>query len=263
MKAALVDIRLVLTLILVSCVLLTLDVQGWLYFPKLVVQTVTVPIQYGVYKSAQTVGKQFDFIFTARFASQENQALRVQLGEILTENAKLARELREVQAQLDQEESLGTITYNLIPARVVGVGRFLIIDQGSSVGIAEGQVVVYKDHLLGMVKTVSPKSSSVMLTSDPDSKIAVFAQNEFGRSRGVLVGQFGSEIILDKILHQEPISSGDLVYSEGLEGLIPRGLIVGSVISVLERENEVFKQAKVKAVFDPGLLDVVFVSRGE
>ncbi len=66
-------------------------------------------------------------------------------------------------------------------------------------------------------------------------------------------------MLLDKVLHQEVVSEKDLVYSEGTEGKFPRGLILGQVTQVFERENEIFKQAKVKPVFGIGDLDLVFV----
>ena len=64
---------------------------------------------------------------------------------------------------------------------------------------------------------------------------------------------------MDKILHEEKIAVGDLVYSEGTEGFLPRGLILGKVTEVLERATQVFKQAKVKSVFDIRDLELVFV----
>jgi cell shape-determining protein MreC len=52
-----------------------------------------------------------------------------------------------------------------------------------------------------------------------------------------------------------------LVYTEGTEEEIPRGLILGKVEDVVVKDNEVFKQAKVKPVFDISNLDIVFVVR--
>ncbi|OGE39700.1 hypothetical protein A3E86_00175 [Candidatus Daviesbacteria bacterium RIFCSPHIGHO2_12_FULL_47_45] len=64
---------------------------------------------------------------------------------------------------------------------------------------------------------------------------------------------------MDKILHGESVADKDLVYSEGSESKFPRGLILGQVIRVEDRQNEVFKQAIVKPVFVVGDLDLVFV----
>ncbi len=97
------------------------------------------------------------------------------------------------------------------------------------------------------------------MASDPDSRLTAFSQSDSGRGKGVLSGQFGSEMLLDKILHEEPIKVGDLVYSEGQEIEIPRGLVLGQVTQLIEKDEEAFKQAKIKPVFNIGDLEVVFV----
>ena len=64
---------------------------------------------------------------------------------------------------------------------------------------------------------------------------------------------------MDKILHEEKIAVDDLIYSEGGEGFLPRGLILGRVSEVTGKENELFKQAKVQPTFDLRDLELVFV----
>lgn len=217
------------------------------------------PISFGIYNTHQNIGKQFYFIFAARFAAQENKALKEQVGQLLSENAFLRRRVGELTSMLSQEQHLDPATYNLLPARPIGLGRYLKIDQGSSSGIKTGQAVVFKDNFLGKISAVSPSAANIQLLSDPDTKVSAFSQNQEGKAKGVLLGKFGTEILMDKILHEEKVAKGDLVYSEGLEGFLPRGLILGRVSQVLERENEVFKQAKVEPIFDIRDLELVFV----
>jgi cell shape-determining protein MreC len=66
-------------------------------------------------------------------------------------------------------------------------------------------------------------------------------------------------MLLDKVLHQEPLQQGDLVYSEGSEIEVPRGLIIGQVSEVRDQDNQVFKTAIVKTNFEPSDLDIVFL----
>ncbi|MDP2672341.1 MAG: rod shape-determining protein MreC [Nanoarchaeota archaeon] len=234
------------------------DILGFLNFPKTVIQTFTVPIQYGLYQGGKTIGNQFEFIVNARTAVKENKALKIQMGELLVENSNLKKDMENDQILLSTYNKLNPKTFDLAPARVIGISRFLTIDQGSNNGIALGQVVVFKDNFVGTVRLVSPKSSQVLLSEDPDSKIAVFSQNDEGRARGILLGQFGSKLLMDKILHEENIKVGDLVYSDGTEGKIPKGLLMGKVTKVLEKPNEIFKQAEVEPIFESQNLDVVF-----
>lgn len=251
--------RLFLILILTSLFLLLLDNTPALTLPKSLLQGITIPIQFGLFKTSQGVGKQFEFVILARTAAQENKAMSERMAQVLSENANLRRELAEARGFLDQQKSLDPLTYNQVPARPISFSRYLTIDKGSMDGIKVGMPVVVKDTYLGQIREVSPKQSSLILPSDPDSKLAAFVTNKNGKARGVLQGQFGSEMLLDKILHEEPVSRGDLVYSEGTEGNLPRGLVLGQVSEVSERQNQIFKQAKVKPVFNISDLDIVFV----
>lgn len=263
MTGKLVNIRPFLILAIFSLFLIVFDLLGWLNIPKSLIQEITLPIQYGFYKTGTQVSQQFKFIFMARYAAQENLALRTQLGELISENATLRKKLTETESLVDQQNSLNPKTYNLLPARPIGLGRYLSLDKGSDDGVVLNQVVVFKDNYLGSIKNITPKISQVQLMLDPDSKIAVFSQGESGKAKGVLQGQFGQQTLMDKILHAENITEGDLVYSAGTEGLLPRGLVMGRVTLVMERQNEVFKQAIVKPVFDITDLELVFIIKDQ
>lgn len=259
LQSLLLHSKLFFSLLLASIFLIIFDSLGLLNLPKSIVQNLTSPLQYGLYKTELSITHQFDFIILARRSAQEHKALTEQMAQILSENANLRRKLAETEGFLNQQNTLSPQTFNMVAARPVGLSRFLLIDKGSDDGLKLSQAVVYKDNYIGKIKSLSSKKAQVMLSSDPDSRIAAFVADQNGKAKGVLLGQFGSDMLLDKILHQEPVSKNDLVYSEGTELEIPRGLIIGQVSEVLDRDNEVFKQAKVKSVFDVTNLDVVFV----
>lgn len=261
MSKVIPNLQLFLTFTFLSFIILLLDNFHLLDFAKSGAFYITNPVSFGIYRTYQNVSRQFFFIYAARLSSQENKALKEQIGTLLSENAKLKQHLAELEAQISQNEFLGPKTYNLIPARPIGLSRYLKIDQGEDNGIKVGEAVVFKDNFVGKVVSVSPKAATIQILADPASKIAAFSQGLGGRAKGILIGQFGTDLNLDKILHEEKIAIGDLVYSEGTEGFLPRGLILGKVVQVLERENEVFKQAKVREVFDIRDLELVFVIR--
>ena len=259
LKVLLHDFKTLLFLLGISTVLVFLDLFQMLSAPKGIVQQVTIPIQYGLYRNFVNVSRQLGFVLSARQAAQENKAKAEQMAQILSENANLRKKLAEAQSFLDQGKTLSDRTFNLIPARPIGFSRFLMIDKGSDDSLKPNQAVVFKDNFIGRTRDIDPKKSRVILVTDPESRISAFSQSDNGRAKGILIGEFGSEMVLDKILHEEPIKIGDLVYSEGQELEIPRGLVLGQVSEVIEKDNEIFKQAKVKPVFEIGDLEVVFV----
>lgn len=259
MSKAFPNLQFFLILILICLLIFGLDSIHWLGFVKTGVSYLTNPISYGLYKTKQQIGNQLFFIVASRTAAKENKALQEQLGVLLSENSSLRTKLAQSQAELQQQSSVSQKTYNLITARPIGLDRFLLIDKGSLDGVALNQAVIFRDSYIGQVIRVTERGASVRLSTDPDSKLSAFASGVSGKAKGVLSGEFGSEMLLDKILHQEPIEVGNLVYSEGLETTLPRGLVLGSVTEVLEKKDQVFKAAKVNPMFNIGDLDLVFV----
>lgn len=259
LQSLLSDFKTFITLIFLSICIILIDNVGFLNLPKSAIQFITIPIQFGLYKTGNSLGNQFEFIFFARTAVNENRALKRQFADVLSENTKLKKELTEAKSILDQQKALNSQNFTMTASRPIGISRYLFIDKGKNDGIKVGQAVVYKDNYLGKIIQVSTSRSQVMLSSDPDSRISAFSSLGTGRAKGVLAGQFGSDMLLDKILHEEQIKVEDLVYTEGTEVEIPRGLVLGRVSEVLERQNEIFKQAKVKNIFNLEDLDLVFV----
>jgi rod shape-determining protein MreC len=253
------DTKIIIFSLLIAVLLFLIDLSGALIWPKGALQQIFTPIQYGLYKTSSQFTRQFEFIVLARRASQENKALSEQLAQVLSENSQLQKKLAETQSLLAQQTTLDVQTFALQAARPIGFSRFLIIDKGESDGLKVGQTVIYKDNYIGQIKEVSPRRSIVSLATDPDTKIAAFVINNNGRAQGILLGQFGSEMLLDKVIHEEPMEKNDLVYTGGTEENIPRGLIIGRVEETVVKDGEVFKQAKVKPIFNLGNLDLLFV----
>lgn len=259
MERLLPNLKLFLSLILLSSLILILDSSHLLTIPKTLFSFLTDPISFGLYETNKNIQKQFYFIFLTRKAGQENKALKEQIAQVLSENATIRKKLAEVESLVSQDKYLNFDTYNLVSAHPIGINRYLKIDKGTSSGIKVGQAVVFNDNYLGKIVQVLERSSSVQLLPDPDSKVAAFSQGLEGKAKGVLLGQFGIDLLMDKILHEEIIKVGDLVYSEGIEEFLPRGLILGRVTKVLEQETQIFKQAKVTPNFDIRDLELVFV----
>lgn len=259
MAKLLPDIKVFLILIFISLIILILENYHLLSGLKTLGYSITNPISFSLYNISNNFQKQFYFIYNLRISAQENRALRQQLGQLLSENASLKRQLSESLSMLSQNQHLDPRVYNLIAAHPVGLDRYLRIDKGTNSAVKIGQAVVYNDNYVGKIIQASEKNANVQLLVDPDSKVAAFSQGLEGKAKGVLVGQFGVDLLMDKILHEEKISKDDLVYSEGTEGYLPRGLILGRVSEVIEKRNEVFKQAKVKPTFDLRDLELVFV----
>lgn len=226
--------------------------------------TVVSPLQYGSYQLSQTLRHEFLFWTNLRNLPPENERLAqrvLQLESRLAELTEVERENEVLRSQLE----IGTLvsSQNLLLAKIIGRSRAdvrgeLMIDQGTA-AVREGDVVVYQNFLLGAVVRVEERRSVVRLTTDPAFRAAALDQDSPDRARGLVRGQFGTRLLLEKILPDESLAVGDTVITSGEDGKFPKGLILGKISRILGQEAEVFKSAELNLMVDIGELEEVFV----
>lgn len=164
----------------------------------------------------------------------ENIKLRLQLAnmsdlEKVTTNALSEnRELRKLLKVTDNLE------YNHITSRLVGtsttpLSSSAIIEVGDNNKIKVNDLVTNQDGLIGKVVNVSSNYSSVMLLSDPSSRVPVVTSSS--RERGILAKQ-GDNILLIYLPEEHGIEVGELVYTSGDGKVYPYGLLVGRIDKV-------------------------------
>ncbi len=176
--------------------------------------------------------------------------VREQLDEARAEVDQLKLE----QADLKERAALATRLESLLsftppPAwfkeggRVIGqrlgpasVLETIMVDKGKVQGVAEDSPVLAPKGLLGRVLRVSPTSCTVLLLTDPNSKIAVRGQKK--RFAGILVGQGrGSPLALRYVNVNALLEEGELLVTSGMDKIFPKGLPVARIKSVARAEG--------------------------
>jgi rod shape-determining protein MreC len=64
------------------------------------------------------------------------------------------------------------------------------------------------------------------------------------------------------IPQEEDVSIGDIVLTSGLGGLMPKGLVIGQVTEVQQKEYETFQTATVRPAVDLTRLELALVITG-
>lgn len=202
----------------------------------------------------------------------------VRRRDLLAENATLADQLVAYQvdrARLDSltaenellKQELGFINEHpteTIPAKIVtGVSdplaQSVIINRGSRDGVRRGLgVVTANGVLVGKVSQAQDNFSTVLLLTDTRSRIAATIQNQ-ERTAGLVEGQYGLSFSMTNIPQDREINPGDLVVTSGLEGEIPRNLLIGRVTSVNHVESNIFKTAILEPVVSLDSLSYLLV----
>jgi rod shape-determining protein MreC len=104
--------------------------------------------------------------------------------------------------------------------------------------------VINSRGLVGRVTEVGPNWSQVLLLIDPVSSVNVVIQNK--RIEGIVRGELGGTLIMERIPQGVVVAPGDLVLTSGLGGKMPPKLVVGQVTEVFQRDLDLFQTAFIR-----------------
>lgn len=189
--------------------------------------------------------------------------------ELQKENKKLLLALakqkeieRENKALRDQFETTNPTPKNLLPAQVIGMKEEeIVIDKGSAEKVQVGEIVVFKDNLVGKVVTVSAHRAVVELVTH--KSISFTAETVNTSALGVIKGKGGNEIFLENVVLSDKLEKNDIVKTKGDldqkgEGY-PPGLVIGRIISVNKKASALFQTGEVQSFIDFSRLQIVFL----
>lgn len=203
-------------------------------------------------------------------------SLRQEIGELEAENARLRAEARTSaynRNRLEEYDGLtaaaGDLGYDLVPARVVGLGpsqafsSTVTIDAGSAAGVRADMTVLNNDGLVGRVLRTTRTTATVLLILDAESVVGgrIGSSMEVGFLRGR--GTVGDDGRLDLELLDESVvpAQGDTVVTWGSDGGGPyvAGVPVGQVTTVYSSLRDTSQRAVIRPYVDFGALDLVGV----
>ena len=198
----------------------------------------------------------------------ENSSLQVENRQLRATNQALRdveREVNRLRHALNYRERS---VFKLVPAVVVARDsstwwRTITINRGKEDGIEGDMPVVTDEGLVGKTTTVSGSISVVLLIADENCKIA--ASVEGTREQGIVSGErvttgVTPSLNLNFLSKQADLKPGQKVYTTGVGGVFPSGLLVGLVKSFRARELDA--QAQLSPGVDLSHLEDVFVVTG-
>ncbi|MEP6822128.1 MAG: rod shape-determining protein MreC [Chthoniobacterales bacterium] len=199
---------------------------------------------------------------------KDNSQLRVENRSLKATNQALRDVEREVNrlrlALAYRERSV----FRLVPAEIVTRDastwwRTVTINRGKDDGIETDMSVVTDQGLVGKTTTVSDTISVVLLISDENCRVA--ANVEGSREQGIVTGERVAGALtpllnLNFLSKQANLQPGQKVYSSGVGGVFPSGLLVGTVKEYKVRDLD--GQARINPAVDLSKLEDVFVVAG-
>lgn len=201
------------------------------------------------------IGSLVDDFNNLKDVRKENDSLKNNIDRIEaieTENIELRREIEALKEELDIDFVL--TDYEKLNATVLSrnIGYWyntLTIDKGTYNGVEKDMVVVNSTGLIGKVIKTTTFTADVRLitTSDTNNKISVSISNGENKLNGLIKSYSYEEnkLEVEGISNTEKVNIGDKVYTSGLGGVFPSGILIGSVDSITTDEYDLAKLIKV------------------
>ena len=124
-------------------------------------------------------------------------------------------------------------------------------------------IVINSKGLIGKIINTTNFTSTVKLitTSDTNSKISVIINGENKNLYGLIYGYNTKEnaILIEGISNTDSVNIGDTIYTSGLGGIFPSGILIGTVKSISTDEYDLSKIIKVKPSADFNNLNYVTI----
>mgnify|MGYP001186912985 CR=1 FL=1 len=150
------------------------------------------------------------------------------LDQLKTENADL-RKLLDLKSNFSTISIAAEVRYKLPDP----YSKKIILDRGMGHKVKVGQPVISADGIVGQVSKVFSSKSEVTLISDANLSVPVFLPRT--KITAITRGNGNSDgFELNFTDLSANIRIGDKIFTSGLDGLYPPGIIVGEVISVFE-----------------------------
>jgi rod shape-determining protein MreC len=151
------------------------------------------------------------------------------------------------------------LRWGFIPARVLyqaapGRPTTVTLAAGSDHGVKVLQPVIAVEGLVGVVQSVSARTSVVSLWTNPD--FAVGAMPEDGSAFGIVSPHGSSEgegyfLVLDNVQYRHQLAAGTKIVASGHGGVHPRMTPIGTVVSELETESGLVRRYLVRPAVRP------------
>ena len=199
----------------------------------------------------------------------------VGLRQVRAENESLKRELAEARVAIQEQQALAararglehllelrdhtdlrTTAANVIGAAATPDFRTITIDKGTRDGLRADMAVVAPAGVVGRVVVPSGRAAKVQLLIDRNAAAGAIIQRS--RAQGVVAGGGDERLTLDNVSEASDVQTGDTVVTSGIEGIYPKGFVIGRVESI-EKNGPAYRRIIVRPAVDFSALEDVLI----
>jgi rod shape-determining protein MreC len=220
------------------------------------------PIQIGAEAASDWIKDIEQMYATMGGFRTENQRLRRRIQELEVEKNSLLEAgatNRRLQQLLDFRARLpsGSVTASIIGNTASSWFQTCLLDKGSADGVKKGMAVVTPLGIVGQVVSETAHTAKVLLITDPNSGVDALVQRT--RARGIVSGSLENVTIMKYVKRSEDIQEGDRLITSGVDGVFPKGLMVGTATKVRKQNLGLFQYVEVAPAVSSSRTEEVLV----
>jgi len=258
------NIIILVSLVLASFALMTFDIRRS-QSPTIletVLMWVVSPVQNLITLTLDSANDVVDHYLLAAAVSEENEKLKHEIDKLIRQNNELREELRQRDRvgnlmEYQKERQLKSVVAQVIGRDATQWARVVFINKGTQDGIKENLAVVTNGGIVGHVIQAGLNTSKVMLIVDGRSSVdTLFSQD---RVAGIVVGTGMEFCEMKYVPITAEVNVGDQIISSGLGGVYPKGLVMGTVVSITKATQGLFQEITIAPSADFGRLEEVLV----
>jgi len=182
------------------------------------------------------------------------------IDSLARENETLRRALGLGKDALPQKTIAFANVIGISPERSRGL---MFIDRGANSGIKTGDIAYVLDKvLIGRVSEVYDDFAVIQTPFARNSRISARLEGRTSSAAGMFVNETGlGGGALEFISKNVNVASGDLVLTNGQDGMYPAGFLIGRVSRQESSAAGAFWNIGVAIPWEQGLIDKVFIAR--
>lgn len=181
---------------------------------------------------------------------EENEVLRRRVLQLEQEEVRMA-EVEQTDQRLNALLTFrATLEGEVQAARIIGRDPLpwfgtVIINKGDADGVHKNMAVLSPFGVVGQTIATGAHSARVLLITDHNSGVDAVVQRS--RARGIVEGALDGRCVMKYLKREEDAEVGDRVVTSGLDGIFPKGIIVGTITHVTRGNRGLLQVAELSA----------------
>jgi rod shape-determining protein MreC len=197
--------------------------------------------------------KEISFLSQARGMIDENIMLHDTVAALtyhISQQKELEQENERLKTLLKFKERSN---FKLIPASVIAkdssnFSDTITIKYSQSKGVKKDTIVISEAGLVGRVYDALAGISRVMLITDINSRVSAAVSRS--RQGGVVYGRYSGMCELKHLPLDSDIEVGDEIVTSGFSDIYPKGILIGTVASIIKQPRGLSLSALVRPSVD-------------